>query len=144
MKNQDINILNKMRLDGKKASEIACALRISVNTVRSYIRRHPDIQGRSVCRNCGKVIVQPSGHKIKLFCSDKCRMAWWNSHPEKINKKAYYNLICNQCGKEFISYGNKNRKFCCRECYLKSRKFVSGGEIDTLSNGAGPNGQPAS
>ena len=142
MKKQELKIINNMRLEGKTASEIASVLRMSVNTVRSYIRRHPEIQGGLVCRNCGKaILLQSSGKKIKLFCSDKCRMAWWNNHQDKVNKKAYYNLVCRQCGKEFESYGNKNRKFCCRECYLKFRKLISGREADTLPGSAGAHGR---
>ena len=25
-------------------------------------------------------------------------MAWWNAHPEKVNRKAYYKLVCKNCG----------------------------------------------
>ena len=37
-------------------------------------------------------------------------------------KRAYYRLVCHQCGKEFEVYGNSRRKYCCRECYWKHRK----------------------
>lgn len=122
MNKQNIAIINNMRLQGKTASDIALTLQISVNTVRSYIRRHPELQDHKTCRNCGKAIIQPEGRKQKLFCSDKCRMQWWNNHRKAVHKKAFYYLICNYCEKEFKSYGNQNRKYCCRECYLKSRK----------------------
>ena len=120
MTKSEIKKLNSMRREGRSASEISKILGISVNTVRSHIRRHPDVEGCKPCRNCGRPIEQHRGRKEKLFCSDKCRMEWWNSHREQVNKKAYYKLKCSYCGKEFESYGNKNRKYCCRQCYLDS------------------------
>jgi endogenous inhibitor of DNA gyrase (YacG/DUF329 family) len=122
MTKQELLIMNKMRLQGKSPSEIAWALGISVNTVRSHIRRHPELEGGKPCKNCGRAISALPGRKEKLFCSDRCRMIWWNSHREQVQKKAYYRLTCSYCGKEFESYGNQNRKFCCRDCYLCSRR----------------------
>ena len=126
MNKQEISTLNIMRAKGKRAADIAIAIGVSVNTVRSYIRRHPpeDVV-QSVCRNCGKPVIQPVGKKVKLFCTDRCRNAWWNSHPENIRRKAYYSFVCEYCGKEFESYGNKNRKYCCQKCYAGSRKAHS-------------------
>ena len=93
--------------------------------VPACIRRHPDIPGTRRCMTCGAFVAQPTGRREKKFCSDKCRMAWWNSHPEAINKKAYYTLVCEECGKEFESYGNNRRKYCCRNCYLNARRAKS-------------------
>lgn len=121
MKKSEIIKINEMRLQGKSTTEIAVVLDISANTIRSYIRRHPEAFGCKPCRNCGKLFCQPFRRKEKLFCSDKCRMAWWNSHREQVRKKTYYTITCNYCGKEFESYANKDRKFCCRDCYFRSR-----------------------
>ena len=73
------------------------------------------------CPQCGKTVIQRTGHK-KRFCSDRCRMAYWNSHQDQILRRAYYALSCKNCGKEFQSYGNAHRKFCCRSCYEIYRK----------------------
>ena len=121
MKPSEINIITDMRLKGQGASAIAAALRLSPNTVKSYIRRHPDLPGTHCCVQCGNTFSQPTGRREKRFCSDKCRTSWWNAHQEQINKKAYYTLVCQYCGKEFESYGNKNRKYCSRTCYQQSR-----------------------
>ncbi len=43
MRKREIIALDNMRIQGKKPTEIANALGISVNTVKSHIRRHPDI-----------------------------------------------------------------------------------------------------
>lgn len=133
MTKREIEVLNILRSKGKSAADIAIALQISVNTVRSYIRRHP-LEGavRVGCRNCGKGIIQFSGRKAKYFCCDKCRNTWWNAHPEEIKRKAYYHLTCEYCGKEFESYGNKKRKYCSRACYADARRSHS--VSDSLRN----------
>lgn len=126
MTKQEIETLNLMRSHDKSAADIAIALGLSVNTVRSYIRRHPPKDAVQVgCRQCGKPIMQHKGRKAKHFCSDRCRNAWWNAHPEKVQRKAYYRLVCQFCGKEFVSYGNKNRKYCSRLCYADARRSRS-------------------
>ena len=126
MTKQEIEALNLMRSHDKSAADIAIALGLSVNTVRSYIRRHPPKDAVQVgCRQCGKPVMQHKGRKAKYFCSDRCRNAWWNAHPEKVQRKAYYRLTCQFCGKEFVSYGNKNRKYCSRLCYADARRSRS-------------------
>lgn len=126
MTKQEIETLNLMRSHDKSAADIAIALELSVNTVRSYIRRHPPKDAVQVgCRQCGKPVMQHKGKKAKYFCSDRCRNAWWNAHPEKVQRKAYYRLTCQFCGKEFVSYGNKNRKYCSRLCYADARRSRS-------------------
>ena len=126
MTKHEIEILNIMRSRDKSAADIAIALGLSVNTVRSYIRRHPPKDTVEVgCRQCGKPVMQHKGRKAKYFCSDRCRNAWWNAHPEKVQRKAYYRLACRYCGKEFVSYGNKNRKYCSRLCYADARRSRS-------------------
>ncbi len=106
MKKEDMIAIGNMRLQGKSAGAIAVALGLSVNTVKSYLRRHPDMGCTHFCPQCGKPVMQVEGRKEKKFCSDQCRSRWWNSHPSEINKKAYYRLVCHQCGKEFEVYGN--------------------------------------
>lgn len=73
------------------------------------------------CPQCGKPVTQRSGHK-KKFCSDRCRMEYWNSHQDQVLRKAYYTLVCKNCGRTFRCYSNAHRKFCCRSCYEDYRK----------------------
>ncbi|MES0410228.1 RNA polymerase subunit sigma-70 [[Clostridium] scindens] len=126
MKNQDIIKLNDLRQQGKGAAEIAEMLNLPLNTVKSYLRRHPEADTSRVCPQCGEPVAQKEGRKEKKFCSDKCRNQWWNSHQSEIKKEAYYTLVCQFCGKEFESYGNQRRKFCSRECYGNHRKKLAG------------------
>lgn len=122
MKLQDVNAINNMRLKGYSIATIAKVLDIPYSTVKSHIRRHPKVPGARICLQCGRPVKQPAGRREKKFCSDRCRMSYWNGNQDKVNKKAYYDLLCQHCGKEFTAYGNKNRKYCCRSCYLDSRK----------------------
>ena len=46
----------------------------------------------------------------KKFCSDRCRLKWWNAHMGRLNKKTIYTYICLNCGSEFKVYGNQHRK----------------------------------
>ena len=36
-------------------------------------------------------------------------------------KERGYKLKCAYCGKDFISYGNKKRKYCSHYCYIHDR-----------------------
>ena len=73
------------------------------------------------CMNCGDEVPQNPGRKVKKFCSDKCRHAWWNRNLDQVNRKTNYNAVCKYCGKEFVVYGNSERKFCSHECYIADR-----------------------
>ena len=119
-----------LRSEGLTYSEIADRLELSINTVKSFYRRCKDTSRETVssyCKCCGKPIVQPAGAREKKFCSDVCRMKWWNSHREAVNKKAVYSYKCECCGRQVQAYGSKNRKYCGRVCYIRHR-FGDGDE----------------
>ena len=121
--------ITQMRSEGVSYSSIANKLCLSENTVKSFCRRN-NLGGNAVyivsgtpgyCKQCGNQFSPSSQQKTKRFCSDQCRMKWWRMHPDMINKKAKYLLVCSCCGCSFESYGNKNRKYCSRKCYGLSR-----------------------
>lgn len=119
--------VREYQLNGLSPKRISEKLNISYNTIKVYCHRHPvskaDIADhKSICRQCGSPLQQTLHRKAKRYCSDKCRMAWWKEHSAQINKKAYYEIKCQQCGIVFESYGNKNRKYCSRKCYAMARK----------------------
>lgn len=126
----------ELRGKGCGYGRIADSLGMSVNTVKSFCRRNhlnsippavntgqnmPSDVDAHFCLCCGKPVVQVMGRKQKKFCSDKCRMTWWNSHLDKVNRKANYEFICQHCKKPFTAYGNSNRKYCSHECYIADR-----------------------
>ena len=61
-------------------SKIAIQIGISKNTIKSYLQRK---KVADVCLNCGSVLKHIPHHKKKKFCSDKCRMHYWNTHHKK-------------------------------------------------------------
>ena len=70
--------LELLRLDGYGPLRISKELGLSVNTVKSYIRRHPFPVNAVYCIQCGSVVKQTPGRKQKKFCSNKCRSQYWN------------------------------------------------------------------
>ena len=123
--------IENLRLQGLGYARIGQALGLAKSTVKSYCQRHdvavgaaPET-GRSslgaFCPQCGNPIIQKAGRKPRRFCTDECGKAWWKAHPEKLQRKALYNITCQSCGKEFISYGNDKRKYCSHACYIDSR-----------------------
>ena len=116
-----------LQYKGYGYKRIAAETGLAQNTVKSFCARHPvqvealpDPNG--LCRNCQTPLAQTPHKRKRMFCSDACRMAWWNAHPERVQRKAYYTLTCRNCGKQFESYGNARRQFCSRDCYLQFRR----------------------
>lgn len=125
------NAVNELIAKGHGYKKIASITGLPVNSVKSYCRRNKDsaaiISYQPVCKNCGIPVVQMPGKKAKLFCSDSCRMKWWNSHRDRVRHKNIYSFTCPHCGKEFTSKGSPNRKYCSRECAaLGRRKDITG------------------
>ena len=117
-----------MRRQGMSYSSIAAATKLSANTVKSFCRREDIGLGDdtaaneyATCKNCGQSLLQTEGVKKKTFCSDKCRSDWWNRNRFWANHKQVHRQTCYYCGAEFERYGNKERKYCGRDCYIRSR-----------------------
>lgn len=112
----------RLRREGMSANKIAQTLNLPMNRVRSHIRRHPVDSAAKKCLQCRKPLTQVPHRKERKFCSDKCRMLWWNSHPELVKRKAYYDKVCPWCHTAYQSYGKKNRIYCSRKCYADARR----------------------
>ncbi len=123
------------RLRGENRSYVLIAreLGLSISAVKGYCQRN-GLSGKRatiwkasekeetlVCLGCGTTLIQRQGVKQRKFCSSDCRQAWWNAHPEKVNRKAVYQFTCDFCGKQFTAYGNRNRKYCSHDCYIRDR-----------------------
>jgi len=127
MNKQQREQVKNLRQEGLSYSKISVLLGLSENTVKSFCRRN-NLGGIGInkenknllfCYQCGKPLEIKPKLKPRKFCSDSCRMAWWNMHPENVNRKAFYTLSCAFCGCKFKSYGNSKRRFCSRSCYGK-------------------------
>ena len=122
--------IGHMRLNGESYARIADALGLSRNTVKSFCLRnlHSEpheviaVQVRSgVCDRCGKGFVLYPGHRQRRFCSDHCRMVWWNSHRDLLKSNTKVEYTCVSCGKHFMSYARQQRKYCSHRCYINDR-----------------------
>ena len=130
--------IRELRGEGYSYGRISQALGLSENTIKTFCRRNGlggvvnnptqiDATGH-FCLCCGVPVQQTAGRKEKKFCSDRCGMKWWNSHLDKVDRRANYEYVCPYCKKSFTVYGNKNRKYCSHECYIADR--FGGGSHD--------------
>ena len=110
-----------LRKDEKTCKEIAIELGLSVDSVTKFLQRHPDyVDENRICPQCGSAFKKSKGHNPKKFCSNECRMKWWNSHRDLIKHKNELDLNCQHCGKVFSSF-TPGRKFCSIHCSLAER-----------------------
>lgn len=129
--------IRELRLKGTGYRSIGTVVGLSRDIVRNYCRSHgldgyasaltrnikEMMEAGEVCNFCGGRMAQPKTGRPKKFCCDRCRREWWKAHPEAANRsmEARYELECPNCHKTFISYGNRNRKYCSHDCYIKYR-----------------------
>lgn len=110
--------IEELQLAGYGYKKISTLLGLPQNNVKAYCSRHkPDIP---LCLNCGKLTPQPPHKRKKKFCSDKCRLSWWNKHPDKLRHRTERTVVCPVCGKEFKVHGSASRKYCSQACYHAS------------------------
>lgn len=126
MTDEERNHIEDLRSQGIGYKKISEMLGLSVNTVKSFCKRNrlgcSEVrQDQHICPWCGKPVEQNAHRKQKKFCSDRCRMQWWNSHLDQVNRKANYSFVCPVCRKAFTAYGNSNRKYCSLDCYFEDR-----------------------
>ncbi len=115
-----------MRVAGESYAAIAIALGLSRNTVKSYCQRNVAVEPiphnpDDKCDKCGNAIIQATGHRKRRFCSDACRMAWWNTHRNLIDGHTKAAYTCAACGKLFTDYPGQQRKYCSHACYIVHR-----------------------
>ena len=116
---QKQRIIN-LRAEGKQYKEIAEELGLSLECVKMFMSRRKEEKPK--CEQCGKKLRQDILRPARRFCSDRCRMKWWDVHPERMESKEEHSFKCGNCGRVF--YSRKTRKFCSRLCYYKSLKHV--------------------
>lgn len=110
-----------MRSRNATYAAIAEAVGIPANTVKTFCRRNgittaPHTE-KSHCKNCGVELTNTPKARAKVFCSVRCKQAWWNKHRwERVSAKLVSHT-CPTCGKVFIDYSGAHRKFCSQKCY---------------------------
>ena len=73
------------------------------------------------CQNCGIPVAQTPGRREKKFCSDTCRMQWWNKNKFDSPRRSLREFVCAACGEPFFAYENSERKYCSHSCYISGR-----------------------
>jgi len=68
------------------------------------------------CKNCGKEFV--SNNKKKVYCCDKCAVAYNKEHR---TKKDIRTCVCPVCQKEFETT-HYFKKYCSTECYKEAKR----------------------
>jgi len=110
--------VEELRRQGYGYQKIANMMGISRSTIKSHLTRRTAPNGVVYCRQCRRIVPQMSGRKKKLYCNDKCRMDWWNSHRNQVSTESYQTFTCSCCGEEFLALPSSGRKYCSRECYI--------------------------
>ena len=122
MTNEQTIMISRLMREGKGYRRIAAELDLPVNSVKSWCRRHPREEGdANHCMMCGKEVYSTSHKRVRKFCSDKCRYAWWSAHPEKRKIRTEYKHICFNCGREFTN-NRINAAYCSRKCFAEARR----------------------
>ncbi len=137
MTNEQREKIKELRLQGMGYKAIANVVNLTRDSVRNFCKCNglngnsnlaarnieEKIQNKVLCACCMKPLKQEARGRNKRFCNDKCRRKWWKEHQEarKLKTTAVYYFICVGCGNSFSTYGNKNRKYCSHDCYIKNR-----------------------
>ena len=129
MKPEQKNMIQDLRNSGCGYKEISEQLQISINTVKSYCKRHDLTSTKKrnsgsvrFCLQCGNEIKQEQHRKTKKFCSDRCRMIWWREHSSLLRTPSKQTFICPVCHEAFSAYSSTKQKYCSRLCYSRSRE----------------------
>ncbi len=112
----------KLRQEGISYRKISEITGLPLGTVKSICSRQGDgVLETSKCKACGIEIKSIKGKKAKIFCSDSCRMNWWNAHREQVKGGRTHKFVCENCQREFTAQGNQPRKYCSHACYIEKR-----------------------
>ena len=124
--NEKTRIEELMR-QGLKYPTIAKITGIKLSSVRYYcgIADAGDADARKAdafCKGCGRPLFRKEKSKPRRFCSDACRMKWWNGHRDEVKHKTESRFICEYCGAAFTRPGKTRHRFCSKKCSAEARK----------------------
>ena len=129
MNSEQKRLIAEFRRSGLGYTEISEQLHLSINTVKSYCKRHDLTSTKKrnsgsvrYCMQCGKEIKQEQHRKTKKFCCDRCRVIWWGKHSSLLRTPSKQTFICPVCHEAFSAYPSTKQKYCSRLCYARSRE----------------------
>ena len=125
-KSEQKDLIIAYRNQGLSYNDIAERLGVTAEYARTVFsranrasRKNDQTRPNGFCMNCGKPLDMTGDHRNRLFCDDKCRKEF---HHQKASHIPYI-CVCEECGNEFVAYGNSTKRFCSRECQtLAGRK----------------------
>ena len=112
--------ITQLRTQGYSYDDIAKKLNLKASSIRSYCSRNNILP--SICPQCGAPVFQNPNRKRKRFCSTKCRITWWNKHPDLGTRHPHHTQVCPICGQSFDCFKTKPRVYCSRQCYSDARR----------------------
>ena len=117
-------------------SAIAETTGLPLGTIKSFLSRvggktegpPPSFASRvtvthTSCRQCGEPLGQPHQGKLRAFCSDRCRAAYWNEHRDLSQRPSAHLQKCEICGRTFYTY---HGRYCSRACFGQARSRKAG------------------
>lgn len=129
--------IRTLRQQGLGYQAIGKMVNLTRDSVRSYCKNHglagvklavemntrEMIKRGDACAYCAGPIKKAKTGRPARFCCDACRRNYWKTHrmEGKRSEAATYTMECAYCHNTFISYGNKNRKYCCHAHYVLDR-----------------------
>lgn len=125
--------IQELRAAGAGYRLIAQELDLSRDTVRYYCKAHnlagiavqpeSEVSPEGFCCQCGMPLPLQSDNRTRRFCSDSCRWKWWHEHNGEANRPSAtrHQVVCANCGKPFLAYSSKARKYCSHACYIRDR-----------------------
>ena len=129
MNSEQKRIIAEFRRSGVGYTEISEQLHLSINTIKSYCKRHDLTSTKKrysgsvrLCLQCGNEIKQEEHRETKKFCCDRCRVIWWGKHSSLLRTPSKQTFICPVCRGSFSAYPSTRQKYCSRLCYARSRE----------------------
>ena len=115
-------------------SAIAQATGLPIGTIKSFLSRLRGKEESSVtapcitaehshCRECGAPLKQVEHRKVRSFCNDQCRVAYWNKHRDLSQRASAHQQTCEICGRVFYTY---HGQYCSRACSGAARSRKAG------------------
>lgn len=123
MKDEEIREIEILQKRGFGYLKIATVTGLPVNTVKSFVTRHP-AEPEDICLCCGKPLLHTDHKRRRTFCSSVCKNRWWYRHPHMMTKQTLNEYVCPVCGRDFKDYGK--RIYCSVECYAAARRKKNG------------------
>lgn len=120
----------ELRKSGLGYQAIAKEIGVSRDSVRSFCKNHniepetiarDDKRYQGCCPNCHKRLQKQKSGRPRKFCSKECQVAYWNTYGKGAERATEFTAKCKYCGREFSTYVNQNKKYCCHEHFVIDR-----------------------